>query len=175
MAYLNKTPFNYDGLQRKKKLESAQTLEDQRHKFIAWMQKQKFTSERIQQELVTHDKLVEHRYTSADQGPKQRQARLFTHITCPYKRSEVCLTGTHIAVREKLMRTSAQLFLVNADHAVHGTVLAIGDRVDDVSPGDEIIYEEYQGGRWVFDGENEPAQDRFLIMDVAHVLLRVEA
>ncbi len=82
------------------------------------------------------------------------------------------MLGTWLLVAEHLKeRETASGLVTNVAQKVTtvGRVLKVGSGVeDDVQEGDNIIYEEYQGGRWNIGDIN------CLIMDVEHVLMVVE-
>ena len=83
-------------------------------------------------------------------------------------------TGAWVSVREELGRDGpAGLVIPDRKNAVFGTVLDAGPAATaaGVAPGDRIIYEEWQGGRWSFrDRCAEGGELRCLIMGIESVL-----
>lgn len=61
-------------------------------------------------------------------------------------------------------------------HTTTGRLLAVGadGRALGMRPGDRIVYEAWQGGRWSFrDETREDGEVRCLIMDVSYIELRL--
>lgn len=61
-------------------------------------------------------------------------------------------------------------------HTTHGVVLKTGARATDLGlvPGDRVVYEAWQGGRWGFrDPESPDNECRCLIMDVSFIVLKI--
>lgn len=82
------------------------------------------------------------------------------------------LYGTWVAVAEDLSEKVAPSGLVTAVNkraTTVGRVLAVGVKVaEDLQPGDTILYEEWQGGRWNIGDEN------MLIMSIDNVLMVID-
>ena len=57
---------------------------------------------------------------------------------------------------------------VSKEKPITGEVLAVGKKIEDINPGDKIIYEKYTGTE-VKDGD-----DKYLILDIDNVLGIVE-
>lgn len=79
--------------------------------------------------------------------------------------------GDWVVVREQLDRpeTESGIIVPSAKNTTRGTVVATGVASGDFAVGDEIVFEEWQGGRWAFrrdDGE----VDRCLIMSADKIL-----
>ena len=94
----------------------------------------------------------------------------YTRIPVELQRLEVY--GTWVLVAEDLDEHALASGLVTnvAKKATTvGRVLKVGSGVqEDVQEGDNVIYEEWQGGRWNI-GDTD-----CLIMDVEHILMVVE-
>lgn len=86
--------------------------------------------------------------------------------------SELEFYGRWVAVREDLdehVHESGLVTSVNKRATTVGRVLAVGVAVaEDLYAGDEILYEQWQGGRWDIGGE------KCLIMDIENVLMVLE-
>jgi co-chaperonin GroES (HSP10) len=94
----------------------------------------------------------------------------YTRIPVELRRME--MYGTWLLVAEDLAeQVSASGLVVNVGKKATtvGRVLKVGSGVEeDVREGDDIIYEEWQGGRWNIEDVD------CLIMDIANVLAVVE-
>lgn len=85
-----------------------------------------------------------------------------------------------VVIAEHLNRSTASGITVpDRGNAVIGTVLKSGDwasQRDGITPGDTVIFTEWQGGRWAFlDPDSDDGEIRVLIMDAADVILRIPA
>ncbi|KKL81542.1 hypothetical protein LCGC14_1993690 [marine sediment metagenome] len=94
----------------------------------------------------------------------------YTRIPVELQRLEVF--GSWVLVAEDLdehVRASGLVTNVAKRATTVGRVLKVGSGVqEDVQEGDNVIYEEWQGGRWSI-GDID-----CLIMDVEHILMVVE-
>lgn len=80
--------------------------------------------------------------------------------------------GTWVAVKEELEEQERNgLVLPSKSVTTIGRVVAVGSSTSErygVKPGDRVIYEQWQGGRWCIGDE------KVLIMDAEHILAVVE-
>jgi co-chaperonin GroES (HSP10) len=85
---------------------------------------------------------------------------------------EIHLCGSRVAVLEDLNEKVSPngLVALSKQTTVVGQVLAVGDKVEeDLQVGDLIVYEQWQGGRWLTEDGY-----KFLIMDEEKVALVLE-
>ena len=81
------------------------------------------------------------------------------------------LYGTWVAVEESLGSQTRESGLVELEKKATtvGRVLGVGVKVaENLRPGDIILYEQWQGGRW------DIGDQKLLIMDIENVLMIVE-
>jgi len=83
---------------------------------------------------------------------------------------KIQLRGTWVAVKERLEERTRESGLVEVAKKATtiGSVLAVGTEVSELSPGDDIVYEAWEGGRWMLG--DIPC----LLMQLEHVLARIE-
>ncbi len=87
--------------------------------------------------------------------------------------AELDMVGEWIVVEECLAEplTTSGIFIAHlgTQHGVRGKIVrcGIGAELDDLAVGDEIIYEEWQGGRHNLGGE------KVLVMSLQNVLCKV--
>ncbi len=82
------------------------------------------------------------------------------------------LYGSWVAIEEDLAESVALSGLVtsvNKQATTIGRVLGVGVKVaENLRPGDIVLYEQWQGGRW------DIGDQKLLIMDIENVLIVVE-
>lgn len=86
--------------------------------------------------------------------PIQRQ--MFKGIGYSYtgiNLSDLELTNQWVILKESLERNSGRVVVPDLKNNVIGTVIALGKEAKEhgILVGDDVIYQEYMGGRWNFD------------------------
>ena len=87
----------------------------------------------------------------------------------PARLDELCLVGERVVVQESLGETVSEsgLIALSKQATTVGRVLAVGNKVeDDLQVDDIILYEQWQGGRWLTEDGR-----KCLIMDAEKVLM----
>ena len=103
-------------------------------------------------------------------------AKLAGYTFVPRKFATLKLAPYYIAIEEeKPTMTLGGILLPTVPSVTTGTVVAVGALAEEqgICVGDRVAYEKWMGGRWEFDMDNLETQ-RCLIMDVEHVIMKVE-
>lgn len=93
-----------------------------------------------------------------------------------YQLEDVRPNRDWVVVVEHLARESgSDLKLFDRDYTTLGRVVAVGERaalLHDLRVGDDVVYEEFMGGRWQFPTA-DGSEARVLIMHVDWIFARV--
>ena len=88
---------------------------------------------------------------------------------------ELIMVGRWVGIKETFESPETESGILIArqgtQHVTRGRILRCGPEagLDDLAEGDEVLYEEWQGGRHNFDGS------KVLVMSLENIICKVEA